>query len=59
MIVDTENVWREADGPKESDFTKKSASGGKVFATGCARESVPEKLAGSSKNSSDVSSNWI
>ena len=29
---------------------KNSASGGKVFARGCARESVPEKPAGSPKN---------
>ena len=43
---------READGPEESDSTKKSASGGKVFAPGCAREFVPEKPAGSPKNTS-------
>ena len=37
VIVDTEKVLREADGPEESDFhQKKSASGGKVFAPGCA-----------------------
>ena len=36
VIVDTEKVLREADGPEESDSTKKSASGGKVFAPGCA-----------------------
>ena len=52
MIVDTGKVLREADGPEESDSTKKSASGGKVFAPGCARESVPEKPAGSQKNTS-------
>ena len=39
VIVDTEKVLREADGPEESDFhQKKSASGGKVFAPGCASE---------------------
>ena len=32
MIVETEKVLREADGPEESDSTKKSASGGKVIA---------------------------
>ena len=53
MIVDTEKVLRE---PEESDSTKKSASGGKVFAPGCARGSVPEKPAGSLK--SGMSSNW-
>ena len=37
VIVDTDKVLREADGPEESDFHhKKSASGGKVFAPGCA-----------------------
>ena len=37
VIVDTEKVLREADGPEESDFhQKKSASGEKVFAPGCA-----------------------
>ena len=48
MIVDTENVLREADGPVEGS-TKKLDSGGKVIAPGCARESVPEKPAGSPK----------
>ena len=45
MIVDTEKVLREADGPEESDSTKESASGGKVFAPGCARESEKKKAA--------------
>ena len=36
VIVDTEKVLREADGPVESRSTKKPASGGKVFAPGCA-----------------------
>ena len=41
VIVDTEEkVLREADGLEESDFhQKKSASGGKVIAPGCASKS--------------------
>ena len=35
VIVDTEKALREADGPEESDSTKKSASGGKVIAPVC------------------------
>ena len=38
----------EADGPVEGS-TKKLDSGGNVIAPGCARESVPEKPAGSPK----------
>ena len=58
VIVDTEKVLREADGPEVSDSTKKSASNGKVFAPGCARDSVPEKRARSPKNTCVMSSNW-
>ena len=47
VIVDTEKVLREAvlreaDGPEESDSTKKSASGGKVFAPECASKADGE-----------------
>ena len=52
VIVDTEKVLREADGPEESDFhQKKSASGGKVFAPGCASRTV--RAGRSPKNTSD------
>ena len=36
VIVDTEKVLREADGPVEKWLHRESASGGKVFAPGCA-----------------------
>ena len=35
VIVDTENMLRETEGPVERDSTKKSASGAKVTAPGC------------------------
>ena len=47
-MVDIEKVLLEADGPVEGS-TKKLDSGGNVIAPECARESVPEKPAGSPK----------
>ena len=49
VIVDTEKVLREADGPEESDSTKKSASRRKGDRSWVRRESLPEQPAGSPK----------
>ena len=51
VIVDTEKVLREADGPEESDFhQKKSASGGKVIAPGWASKNGRESRRGARRS---------
>ena len=50
MIVDTEKVSREADGPEESDFP----SGGKVIAPGCASKSGRESRRGARRSQAEA-----
>ena len=55
VIVDTEKVLREADGPEESDFHEKSASGGKVIAPGCASKNGRESRRGARRSQAIIS----